>query len=80
MKREYNYEDPTNPRKESVINIRIELDTKEESKKVLYNYGLTHSKFIRYALDYMSETRYIPQQIIEFIERKENITLKKHNK
>lgn len=80
MKREYNYEDPTNPRKESVINIRIELDAKEESKKVLYNYDLTHSKFIRYALDYIVESQDIPQGIIEFIERTENKQLKKRNK
>lgn len=59
-------------RKESIVNIRIEHDIKEDSRSVLYKYGLSHSKAIRYFLEFIVNTEKLPDVLKEFIEFKEN--------
>lgn len=58
-------------RKESIINLRIEHDLKDDSRSVLYGYGLSHSKAIRYFLEHITEIGEIPQVLREYIESRE---------
>lgn len=54
-------------KKTEIINIRVLQDVKENSKRVLYKYGIDHSKGLRYFLNYIIEHDQLPKEIEDFI-------------
>ncbi len=59
----------TTQNKAETILIRVDNDLKEESRKVLYSYGLTHSKGIRLFLDFLIENKNDQEKLANILKK-----------
>lgn len=57
----------TDGKKSSILNFRIASDLKDQSKDVLAQYNLDHSKAIRLFLKYVAEKGQLPESLNDYL-------------
>lgn len=62
-----NNESAARPKKSGILNFRVSNDLKDESKAVLEQYNLDHSKAIRLFLEYVAESKSLPAELAEYM-------------
>lgn len=58
---------PAAAKKSGILNFRVSNDLKEESKNVLEQYKLDHSKAIRLFLEYVAEHKQLPSDLADYM-------------